>query len=206
MADKEPTPGAHERFIQPLWKQGVGSTVHCVAGDATGIILAAAVTALLGFPMWIDVIVEYVAGFLLGLLVFQSLFMRKTMGGTYVENVRRSFLPELLSMNYDDGRDGAGHDFPDDGPRHAGDVAGRAAVLVRDVARRTVGFAIAYPINVWLVAQEDEARTHDRSPGKGARSGEKNEGGAHRTWRREVHARNEARGSWCSAFRKGHEL
>ena len=26
---------------RPLWKQGVGSTIHCVAGDATGIILAA---------------------------------------------------------------------------------------------------------------------------------------------------------------------
>ncbi|MEO6155434.1 MAG: copper oxidase, partial [Thermomonas sp.] len=40
MADKEPSPGTHEEFIKPLWKQGVGSTVHCVAGDATGIIVA----------------------------------------------------------------------------------------------------------------------------------------------------------------------
>ena len=39
MADKEPRPGEHEEFIKPLWKQGVGSTIHCVAGDATGIIL-----------------------------------------------------------------------------------------------------------------------------------------------------------------------
>jgi hypothetical protein len=62
LADKEPRPGEHERFVQPLWKQGVGSTIHCVAGDATGIILAAAVTALLGLPMWIDLIVEYMAG------------------------------------------------------------------------------------------------------------------------------------------------
>src|SRR3546814_4382318 len=37
MADKEPRPGEHEAFIRPLWKQGVGSTVHCVAGDATEI-------------------------------------------------------------------------------------------------------------------------------------------------------------------------
>jgi hypothetical protein len=51
MADKEPAPHTHEGFVRPLWKQGVGSTVHCVAGDATGIILAAAVTALMGFPM-----------------------------------------------------------------------------------------------------------------------------------------------------------
>ena len=99
MADKEPAPGMHEEFVKPLWKQSVGSTVHCIAGDATGIILAAAATALLGLPMWIDVIVEYAFGFLFGLLIFQSLFMRSMMGGSYAENVRRSFLPELLSMN-----------------------------------------------------------------------------------------------------------
>ncbi len=153
MADKEPAEGTHEKFVQPLWKQGVGSTVHCVAGDATGIILAAAVTALLGFPMWIDVIVEYVFGFLLGLMVFQSLFMRAIMGGSYSENVRRSFLPELLSMNMM--------------------MAGMAPVMIllmmgRDMRAMwpgellfwfvmslgiTVGFSIAYPINVWLVAK-----------------------------------------------------
>ena len=153
MADKEPTAGTHERFIQPLWKQGVGSTVHCVAGDATGIILAAAVTALLGFPMWIDVIVEYVFGFLLGLLVFQSFFMRAIMGGSYSENVRRSFMPELLSMNMM--------------------MAGMAPVMIllmmgRDMRAMwpgealfwfvmslgiIVGFSIAYPINLWLVAK-----------------------------------------------------
>jgi FtsP/CotA-like multicopper oxidase with cupredoxin domain len=153
MSDKEPRPGTHERFVQPLWKQGVGSTVHCVAGDATGIILAAAVTALLGFPMWVDVLVEYVAGFLFGLLIFQSLFMRRVMGGSYAENVRRSFLPELLSMNCM--------------------MAGMAPVMIllmmgRDMRAMwpgeplfwfvmslgvTAGFLIAYPINVWLVAQ-----------------------------------------------------
>jgi len=153
MADKEPAPGTHERFVMPLWKQGVGSTVHCVAGDATGIILAAAVTALLGFPMWVDVIVEYVFGFLLGLLIFQALFMRDMMGGSYRENVRRSFLPELLSMNMM--------------------MAGMAPVMIflmmgRDMRAMwpteplfwlvmslgiTVGFMIAYPVNVWLVAK-----------------------------------------------------
>src|SRR5258705_9056297 len=99
MADKEPAPGGHEEFIKPLWKQGVGSTVHCVAGDATGIIVAAVAVALIGLPMWLDLIIEYAAGFLFGLLIFQALFMRKMMGGTYAANVRRSFLPELISMN-----------------------------------------------------------------------------------------------------------
>ena len=153
MADKEPRPGQHEEFIKPLWKQGVGSTVHCVAGDATGIIVAAVCVALLGMPMWIDLIVEYAAGFLLGLLVFQSLFMRRMMGGTYLQNVRRSFLPELISMNCM--------------------MAGMAPVMVvlmmgRDMRAMwpgeplfwmvmsigvIAGFAIAYPVNVWMVAR-----------------------------------------------------
>src|SRR5438270_3346779 len=99
LADKEPRPGEHEEFVRPLWKQGVGSTIHCIAGDATGIILAAVVTALLGLPMWLDLIVEYLAGFAFGLFIFQSLFMKSMMGGTYWENVRKSFLPEFISMN-----------------------------------------------------------------------------------------------------------
>jgi len=100
LADKEPRPGEHEDFIKPLWKQGVGSTIHCVAGDATGIILAAAVTAKLGLPMWLDLIVEYATGFAFGLFIFQSLFMKSMMGGTYWQNVRKTFLPELISMNF----------------------------------------------------------------------------------------------------------
>jgi hypothetical protein len=153
MADKEPVPGTHENFVKPLWKQGVGSTVHCIAGDATGILLAAAATALIGFPMWLDLIVEYIVGFLLGLLIFQALFMRDIMGGSYGQNVRRSFLPELLSMNMM--------------------MAGMAPVMIfmmmgRDMRAMwpteplfwfvmslgiTVGFMIAYPVNVWLVAK-----------------------------------------------------
>ena len=152
MADKEPRPGAHEEFIKPLWKQGVGSTVHCVAGDATGIIVAAVVVAWIGLPMWLDLIVEYTAGFLFGLLIFQALFMRQMMGGSYTDNVRRSVLPELISMNCM--------------------MAGMAPVMVllmmgRDMRAMwpgealfwmvmslgvTAGFAMAYPVNVWLVS------------------------------------------------------
>jgi hypothetical protein len=35
--------------------------------------------------MWIDLIVEYLAGFSFGLLIFQSLFMKNTLGGSYLE-------------------------------------------------------------------------------------------------------------------------
>lgn len=151
MADKEPRPGEHEQFVRPLWKQGVGSTIHCVAGDATGIIVAAVITALLGLPMWLDLIVEYLAGFGFGLFIFQSLFMQSMMGGSYWQNVRRSFIPEFISMNCM--------------------MAGMAPIMSflmmgRDMRAMEpgellfwgvmslgviVGFTTAYPVNVWLV-------------------------------------------------------
>ena len=151
LADKEPRPGEHEDFIKPLWKQGVGSTIHCVAGDATGIILAATVTAKLGLPMWLDLIVEYATGFAFGLFIFQSLFMKSMMGGTYWQNVRKTFLPELISMNFM--------------------MAGMAPSMIflmmgRDMRAMEptellfwgvmslgvmVGFVTAYPANVWMV-------------------------------------------------------
>jgi hypothetical protein len=79
-------------------EQGLGSTIHCVAGDATGIVLAASVTAVLGLPMWIDLIVEYVAGFMFGLFVFQSLFMKSMMGGTYI-HVREGDRVRIIVKN-----------------------------------------------------------------------------------------------------------
>ncbi len=150
---KEPRPLTHEEFITPMWKQAMGSTIHCVAGDATGIILAATITALLGFPMWVDLAVEYAAGFAFGLLIFQALFMKDLMGGSYRNALRMSFLPEWLSMNMV--------------------MAGMIPVMVAGMMGRDmramepgqplywgvmsfgiiVGFVTAYPVNWWLVAK-----------------------------------------------------
>ncbi len=153
LADKEPEPGAHEEFIKPLWKQGVGSTVHCVAGDATGIIVAAAVTAALGLPMWFDFIVEYAAGFAFGLLIFQSLFMKDMLGGSYLGAIRGTFVPEALSMNMM-----AAGMFPTMALLMMGrDMRAMEpteplfwAVMSLGVI---VGFFTALPVNVWMVAR-----------------------------------------------------
>jgi len=96
---REPFPGAHEKFIMPQWKQTIGSLIHCMAGDATGIIVAAVITAALGLPMGIDAVLEYVAGFSFGLFIFQALFMQDMMGGNYWQAVKSTVLPEWLSMN-----------------------------------------------------------------------------------------------------------
>ena len=154
LADKEPRPGEHENFIKPLWKQSVGSNIHCVAGDATGIILAAAITAALGLPMWIDLIVEYAAGFAFGLFIFQSLFMKAMMGGTYWENVRKSFMPEFLSMNLMMGAMAPvmsllmmGRDMRAMDPT---ELLFWGVMSVGVIA----GFAFALPVNAWMVARK----------------------------------------------------
>ncbi len=147
---REPAPGTHEKFIAPLWKQTVGSTIHCMAGDATGIIVAAAITSLLGLPMWFDSVVEYVAGFAFGLFIFQALFMKDMLGGSYWQAVKSSFLPEWLSMN----------------AVMAGMIPVMIILMTRDMRAMEptslrfwgimsfatlVGAGLAYPVNWWLV-------------------------------------------------------
>ncbi len=150
---KEPSPGTHEQFVAPLWKQSLGSTIHCLAGDATGIIVAAVITTSAGLAMWAETIVEYIAGFGFGLLVFQALFMRDMLGGSYLTAVKSTFLPEWLSMNC----------------VMAGMVA--VMVIIRSHAAGTtdvgdvrfwgvlslavsISLFVAYPVNVWLVANK----------------------------------------------------
>ena len=143
----------HAKFVVPLWKQALGSTIHCMAGDATGIIVAAVVTATLGFPMWADTISEYFFGFAFGLLIFQALFMQKMLGGSYISAVKKSLLPEWLSMNMV--------------------MAGMIPIMVILMSRNMsamdatnirfwgvmslasfVGLVLAYPINWWLVSNK----------------------------------------------------
>lgn len=167
---KEPSPGTHEKFITPLWKQALGSTIHCLAGDATGIIVAAAITMTLGLPMWLDVISEYIFGFAFGLLIFQALFMKDMMGGSYTKAVQHSFMPEWLSMN----------------AVMAGMVPTMVILMSRDVTAMEatsirfwgvmslatlVGMVIAYPVNVWLVAKGlKHGMGTERALGKGGHS------------------------------------
>lgn len=149
---REPLPRTHERFVVPLWKQAVGSTIHCLAGDATGIIAAAAITGPLGLPMRLDLLIEYAAGFTFGLLIFQALFMKLMVGGSYLGAVRRTLLPEWLSMN----AVMAGM-APVMVPLMTGGMAAMEPTNPRFwgvMALATlVGAVLAYPVNVWLVAR-----------------------------------------------------
>ena len=60
---REPLPGLHADYVRARWRQVVGSTMHCVAGDGIGILVAAAVLAPLRLPAWVDVLGEYGLGF-----------------------------------------------------------------------------------------------------------------------------------------------
>jgi hypothetical protein len=96
---REPLPGLHERYVTARWRQALGSTMHCVAGDGVGILAGAVLASLLRFAGIAEVIVEYVLGFGFGWTVFQALFMRNMAGGSYPRSLKMTFVPELLSMN-----------------------------------------------------------------------------------------------------------
>src|SRR5512135_712457 len=42
---REPLRGTHEAYVAARWRQVLGSTMHCAAGDGLGIIAGAAVAA-----------------------------------------------------------------------------------------------------------------------------------------------------------------
>jgi len=98
LACRSPGPGLHDAFTKPLWKQSINSEMHCLAGDATGIIIAAAVLSAFTVPWGWEVGIEYVAAFITGLFIFQAMMMR-SMFASYGEAVRRTIFAETVSMN-----------------------------------------------------------------------------------------------------------
>lgn len=121
------------------------------------------ITAALGLPMWLDLIVEYATGFAFGLFIFQSLLMKSMMGGSYLENVRKSFIPEFVSMNFMMAGMAPTMCFLMMGRDMRAMVPAEllfwGVMLVGVIA----GFAMAFPWNVWLVSQGPQARPEYRA-------------------------------------------
>jgi hypothetical protein len=148
---REPLPGLHERYTAAQWRQTLGSTMHCVAGDGVGILAGAVLSSVLGITGIAEMVLEYVLGFAFGWTIFQALFMRDMAGGTYLRALTSTFMSELLSMNL----------------LMAG-MMPTMMILRRHVEAADnpltpnfwfvmsmallVGFIIAYPMNWWLVA------------------------------------------------------
>jgi hypothetical protein len=148
---REPLRGTHEQYTVALWRQTLGSTMHCVAGDGVGILVGAVVSSLLGLTGLAGVTLEYVLGFGFGWTVFQALFMRDALGGSYPVALKRTFIPELVSMNLmmagmvPTAMTLRRHVELADDPAHARFWFVMSMGLL-------VGFIIAYPMNWWLVA------------------------------------------------------
>jgi len=148
---REPLPGTHEQYTAARWRQTLGSTMHCVAGDGVGILAGAVLASVLGITGPAEMVLEYVLGFAFGWTIFQALFMRDMAGGSYGAALKGTFMSELLSMNLL--------------------MAGMMPTMM--ILRRyipsadnpltpnfwfvmsmslLVGFIVAYPMNWWLVA------------------------------------------------------
>jgi len=149
---REPLHETHEDFVVVRWRQVLGSTMHCAAGDGIGIIVGAALAAQWSLSSGADLSLEYVLGFGFGWAVFQAFAMREMAGGSYLRSLRQTFLPEFLSMNL----------------LMTGMVVTRSLLMpqidgsadpltvgfwfVLSMAL-IVGFLLAYPMNWWLVAK-----------------------------------------------------
>ncbi len=149
---REPLPGLHEQYVAARWRQVLGSTMHCVAGDGIGILAGAAIGSVLTLPQFADIALEYALGFGFGWTIFQALFMRDMAGGSYRLSLTSTLVPEFLSMNF----------------LMAGmlPVAALGRMLlgfrpspstlefwfIMSMAL-SVGFVAAFPMNWWLVAK-----------------------------------------------------
>jgi len=96
---REPLTGTHAEYVRARWRQVLGSTMHCVAGDGVGILAGAVVGSVMSLDRPLEVALEYALGFGFGWTIFQSLFMRGMAGGSYGIALQRTFIPEFLSMN-----------------------------------------------------------------------------------------------------------
>jgi hypothetical protein len=148
---REPLRGTHEEYVSVRWRQVLGSTMHCAAGDGIGIIVGAAIGAGLALAFWPDFLLEYLLGFGFGWAYFQAFAMRDMVGGSYARSLRMTFLPELLSMNLLMTGMQLTSRFSMREIARGDDPARPEFWFIMSMAL-VVGFACAYPINWWLVA------------------------------------------------------
>ncbi len=149
---REPLSGLHERYVAIRWRQVLGSTMHCVAGDGVGIVAGAVLGSWIHLRPPAEIALEYALGFGFGWTIFQALFMRKELGGSYASALKNTFVAELVSMNFLMAgmvpvmRLMQRHVT---GPVEATEPAFWFVMSMALLA----GFVIAYPVNWWLVTR-----------------------------------------------------
>lgn len=88
----------HDDFVAPMWKRALGSTIHCVSGDALGIVIVAVIVANTHLPMAVEFTIEYVFAFLFGWLLFQVTPIMVFMGKTFREALFAGARAEFISL------------------------------------------------------------------------------------------------------------
>ena len=147
---REPLPGLHERYVAARWRQALGSTMHCAAGDGIGILIGAVIGALIALPLMAEFALEYVLGFAFGWSIFQALFMGE-MFGSYWKALKATFGSEFLSMNCLMGGMLPVSALVFQGNPDAHDPL-QPLFWFRMSLALMVGALCAYPMNYWLVA------------------------------------------------------
>ncbi len=151
---RQPMPGSHDAFIKDHWKQALGSEIHCIAGDATGIIISAFIISFFSIANGWETIIEYWFAYFFGLLIFQALFML-SMFKSYGQAVYKSIFAETVSMNFVM----AGmlplvvtlrHTWP-----HGVNPANPTFWFIMSIATLG-GFITGYPINSYLVRKHEK--------------------------------------------------
>lgn len=149
---REPLPGTHEQYVSARWRQVLGSTMHCAAGDGLGIVVGAAIGSVLNLGMAVDITLEYVIGFGFGWLFFQAFAMRDMAGGVYLKSLRMTFIPEFFSMNILMVGMLMVSKFWMPAVEGSGSPASPAFWFIMSIAL-VAGFLCAYPMNWWLVSR-----------------------------------------------------
>jgi len=148
---REPLPGMHAPYVEARWRQALGSTMHCVAGDGIGILAGAVIGSMLHLSMPAHIALEYVLGFGFGWTIFQSLFMREEADGSFSRALSMTFIPEFLSMNALMSGMVPAMTFAMVHVLRSEDPLGANFWFVMSISLLT-GAIIAYPMNWWLVA------------------------------------------------------
>ena len=148
---REPLPGLHEKYIATRWRQVLGSTMHCVAGDGIGILAGAIIGAVVHMGRPSEMLLEYMLGFGFGWAIFQALAM-KAMLGSYKQALAKTFYAELVSMNWLMAGMMPTMMILMRSIEGADDPASPRFWFVMSMSL-LVGFIAAYPINWWLVSR-----------------------------------------------------
>ena len=149
---REPLPNTHEQYVAATWRQVLGSTMHCAAGDGLGIMAGAVVASMLQLDPMLDIAIEYVFGFGFGWMFFQAFAMRDMAGGDYIKSLKMTFIPEFYSMNLlMAGMLLVSKSWMPE-VEGSGDPASAAFWFIMSMAL-IAGFAWAYPMNWWLVTR-----------------------------------------------------